>query len=350
MPKQKSNDRIAKSSDTKSRAGAIRKRKPRNKRAVPSAVPRKFEPIHPIINLGRVWDEINKRRPLGFRLTLIRPDDLVVCDFILDNLKLVTDGAPKLVRQNPAAPATLIMELPPQSFGEQAFLDATGPEVSSNPVGKEKYPESAKSIPVNPKNVASGAEWHNSLPFAKIRMAGHSRIAFAMPANETSLDLTADAVLDACRRWEMQLDVNAAPEPKIPLYERFNDRARFNKDWLVALTQSENWRKAMDALNAALGDANLTQSLDDAASRIGKRATQSLNTGKTRGLASGLQRAMLGEINKLAKSFPQLREGATRDLALATLTLNITQVFAASDLKKFDIGAIEYLPFLPIIF
>ncbi len=351
MPKQNMNDRMKKSSGAKSRAGAVRKAKPHAKRAVPSQVVRKITPLHPLIDLGKVWDEINRRRPLEFRLTLIRPDDLVVCDFILDNLKLVTDGTPKLVRQNPAAPATLIMELPPQSFGEQAFLDATGPEVPQDPAGKETFPESAKSIPVGPKNVAtSSAQGHGAMPFAKIRMAGRSRIAFAMPADITSLDLTADAVLDACRHWDMQLDVNAAPEPETPWYERFNDRALFNKDWLTALTQSENWRMATDALTAALGDAKLTQSLDDVAVRIGERAAQSLNAGKTRGLANRLTRAMLGEIAELAKSFPQLREGAPHDLVLATLALNSTRAFATSDLKQFDLVAIGYVPFLPIIF
>ncbi len=350
MPKQKSNARITDPSAPKPRAGSTRKSQPADKRTMPTATLRKFKSIQPIINLGKIWDELYKRRPLEFRLSFIRPDDLVVCDFILDNLKLVTDGEPKLIRQNPAAPATLIMELPPQSFGEQAFLDATSPEVSNNPVGKEKFPESAKSNAVDPKNVATGAEPHNALPFAKIRMAGHSRIAFTMPANKTALDLTADAVLDACRRWPMQLDVNAAPEPKSPLYERFNDRARFNQDWLIALTQSEDWRQATDTLTDALGDAQLARSLSDAANRIGQRSAQALNTGKTRGLARGLQSTMQSEITKLAAKFPQLREGAASDLALATLTLKSTQVFAASDLKKFDLGAIEYLPFLPIIF
>lgn len=45
-----------------------------------------------------------------------------------------------------------------------------------------------------------------------------------------------------------------------------------------------------------------------------------------------------------------MKESATRDLALATLTLKSTQAFAANDLQNFDISAIEFLPFLPIIF
>lgn len=351
MVRQKSKIRKKVSSSNHRHAPSSRKKNLSKKFTSPLAASRKITRIHPILNLGKVWDEIAARNPLEFRLTLIRPDDLVVCDFVLDNLKLETDGTPRLIRQNPTAPATLIMELPPQSFGEQAFLDATGPEVQNNPVGKEKFPESAKSIPVDPKNVAkTNAEGHGALPFAKIRMAGRSRIAFAMPVNESSLDLTAEAVLDACRRWEMQLDVNAVPEPKSSYRGFFYDRAQFNKDWLTAVVKSEDWTTALKVLTTALENPRLARSLKGAARRIGERSAVAINSGKTRGLATGLTRDMLGEIDTLARTFPKLRNEPDRNLALAILSLNSTQVFAASDLEKFDVSAIEYLPFLPILF
>ncbi len=348
---------IRQKSNVHKKASSSRKPKSKlaGKKLALKALPKRYKAqksrsIQPIINIGKIWDEFKLRYPIEFRLSFIRPDDLLVCDFILDNLKLANEPVPRLIRKNPAKPATLIMELPPQGFGEEAFLDATGPEVATNPDGKEKFPESDKSGSVNSKNVVKGAEPHSALPFARIRMAGPSRIAFAMPKDETSLDLTADAVLDACRRWPMQLDVNAAPEPKTPWYERFNDRALFNQGWLLGMTKSSNWSQATDTLAGALGNTRLVRSLNEAAGRIGLHSAQALNTGRTRGLARELKNTLQSEITKLAKKYPQLKESATRDLALATLTLKSTQAFAANDLQNFDISAIEFLPFLPIIF
>ena len=96
-----------------------------------------------IADLGKIWERIGKvREAAEFRISCIRPDDLLVCELIFDNLRLETagDGAPKLVRKGPATAATLIVELPSQSFGEEAFLDKTGPEVASNPTGKNEFP------------------------------------------------------------------------------------------------------------------------------------------------------------------------------------------------------------------
>ena len=76
------------------------------------------------------------------------------CDLIFRGLQLETTGAdaPKLVRKvRPAA--TLVVELPPQSFGEQAFLEPTAPEVPSEPTGDEIFRESLIRRPC-PKNVA----------------------------------------------------------------------------------------------------------------------------------------------------------------------------------------------------
>jgi hypothetical protein len=71
-----------------------------------------------------------------------RPDDLLVFELALRNLRLATDPPPRLVREKENAPATLIVILPPQSFGEEALLEAT-PELKADiegppPVGEGK--------------------------------------------------------------------------------------------------------------------------------------------------------------------------------------------------------------------
>src|SRR3989442_1100349 len=186
--------------------------KPSARRKAPAAAA--IANVTRIADLGKVWERIGKiREPAEFRVSCIRPDDLLVCEFVFDNLRLGTagDGAPKLVRKDPAAAATLIVEFPPQSFGEEAFLDSTGPEVASNPTGNDKFPETSSAV--DAKNVATPGAPLPPMPSARIRMAGRSRIAFAMPAEEAELAFAIEAILDACRRWPMRLDVNAVADP-----------------------------------------------------------------------------------------------------------------------------------------
>lgn len=144
------------------------------------------------------------------------------------------------------------MELPPQSFGEQAFLDATGPEVKTKPTGDEVFPETDPDV--EPKNtVVEEAEELESLPSAKIRMSGRSRLAFAMPSREAALPFTLEAFLDACRRWPMRLDVTAAPEPRpqFVLEDPALDLGLFNSNWLKETVVSGQWAASARGLMAA---------------------------------------------------------------------------------------------------
>ena len=283
--------------------------------------------LRPLVDLGRIWEEIGIARPVEFRVSFARADDLLVCDFVFDNLRL---DARRLVRTNPARSATLIVELPPQSFGEQAFLDATGPEDPGPP---------------------KGAEALDPLPFARIRMAGKSRIAFAMPAAETELPFTVDAVLDACRRWPMQLDINAVAEPPARrfLADRLTDGLAFGQTWLVDVTASAEWTKAAQTLLDALREvADLERPLMNAGKRIAEQAAAALGGGRTEGLGEALTRSMNASIAAIAADAPGLREGKLRDYALAMLALTTTRAFAQVAGRDFDIGRIGALPFLPV--
>jgi hypothetical protein len=83
--------------------------------------------LRPLLDIGRVFTDIGLSKRLEFRASCVRPDDLLVCDFIFENLRLDSsvEGKPKLVRKNTSTPV-LIVEFPPQSFGEQAFMDSAG--------------------------------------------------------------------------------------------------------------------------------------------------------------------------------------------------------------------------------
>jgi hypothetical protein len=297
-----------------------------------------------ILNIARIYDEVIARRPPKFRVPFARPDDLLVCDFIFDNLKLESG---QLVRKNRKLAATLILEFQPQSFGEEAFLDDTGPEVSSPPTGDDEFQESG----TKQKNTASSAKppMFELLPAARIRMAGPSWIAFAMPDEETALDFTLKSILDACLRWEMQLDVNAVPEPR-PTIDELEPRV-FDKNWLSSITTAAAWTKATQSVMNALPDARELQSpLDDAAQRIARQSARELNQGRREGLYTELMRAMNIEIDRLAERFERLRDEREREIALGALSFMAASAFAVSDLHEFELGYVELLPFLPIFF
>ncbi len=303
--------------------------------------------ITPLVDLGIIWERIGKARvPEEFRVSCIRPDDLLVCDFIFENLRIESEGegGPKLVRKNPAAAVTLIIELPPQSFGEEAFLDKTGPEVASNPTGKDKFPETTPSA--DAKNVASAGETLPPMPSARIRMAGRSRIAYVMPAEETELAFTIEAILDACRRWPMRLDVNAVPDPP---HFRLKDFG-VSDQWLANVAASDGWAQATQELVGALGGAQaLQKSLAGAARRVATKAIEAVSAG-TRGIEGGLRRAMNEELDVLAERFAPLRDADRREVAAAALSLTTTQAVAARRVGESIIDRIKDFPFLPIIF
>ena len=111
--------------------------------------------LRPLADIGKGWADSGRNIPLEFRVSCVRPDDLLVCDFIFENLRLgaTAEGKPKLIRRGTLTPV-LIVEFPPQSFGEEAFPDASGKpgeEVPADVSGDKKFPESA-GPPLKPKN------------------------------------------------------------------------------------------------------------------------------------------------------------------------------------------------------
>ena len=311
--------------------------------------------VRPIVDLGKIWEQIGQsRKPLEFRVSCVRPDDLLVCDFIFNNLRLETeaDETPKLVRKDPAVTATLIVEFPPQSFGEEAFLDATGPEVPSTPTGGAAFPESAdSSVGVAKKNVAIPSPSQpigkvGALATAKIRMAGSSRLAFAMPAEEAALGFNIEAILDVCRRWPMRLDVNAVIDP--PRYVLAD--TGIGDGWLASVVASDNWKQATQTLVNTLGGAQAVQkSLAGAARRIATKAIESIVAGAS-GIESTLRDAINEELDVLANRFAPLRDPGRREIAAAALSLTTTQAIAAHRVSGSFIDRIGEFPFLPVIF
>lgn len=315
--------------------------------------------VTPLLDLGKIWDTVFPRLPVEFRVPVRRPDDLLVFDLVFENLTLTREGPLRLVRQNPHVAGRLLVEFPPQSFGEQAFLDATGPEVPKKPDVDFKESASGTGLPAQekrpPQNTfVENAEPVGSPPSARIRMAGRSRLAFSMPADQPDLSYTLAAILKAIRTWDMRLDVNAASEPEglIPRDRGFV--LAFDRAWLTAATRSASWRETKAGVTAALqpsGASDLQPAIAEAGRRIADRAAAALSRRETRGLKDSLVRLMHEEQAALGARFPTLGEGERRAAALGAIALAATESLAQSRASfDFDIGSIAELPFLPIIF
>lgn len=304
-----------------------------------------------IADLGKIWEGIGKaRQPVEFRISCVRPDDMLVCDFIFENLKFDPEGAnpPKLVRKDSPGAATLIVEFPPQSFGEEAFLDSTGDSVPTDLSGKEKFPE--KTDKIKPQNVVplkDNAEKLRPMPSAKIRMSGRSRIAFTMPAEERELPYTIDAILDACRRWSMRLDVNAVPDP--PSGRFALSQFAVQDKWLASVVTSQSWAQATAELLAAVGGQH-QESFAGAARRISQKAITAIRSGRTDGTEVMLRQAFIQELDILTRRFPTLRDSGQRQIAVAALSLLTTKALATFHFTQSVFDVSEKLPFLRIIF
>jgi len=295
------------------------------------------------IDPNRLRDIIDKFRPVPpreFRIEVRRPDDFVVFDLILKNLKLSAPAVgliPQVEKENPAQPAVLVVELPAQSFGEQAFLDQTGPQGSGSP--PRQFPETSGS---DPKNTASLKEAIPNLPSSKIRMSGKSRLAFTMPAGVTALPLTFDAIMAAIRTWPQRRDLLAAPDPA----QFVVATGGISGSWLQGVVSSNDWSTVSQSVAASLQTAagsDLGERVSEAAGRIAAHIAATPDAGDADPL-------LQNEVNAIVQQHPGSQADDTRSLVTAALSMKVTETLASSNLHLGeDASATNRIPFLPII-
>jgi hypothetical protein len=106
--------------------------------------------------------------------------------------------------QRAADDAYIIVDFPPQSFGEEAFLLVSDQKVATP---DPQQPVEVSKDPNYPKQNIKGTDEPvpSSLPAARIRMAGSSRVVLAMPPARDSVDFDLPAILAAARDWPMRL-------------------------------------------------------------------------------------------------------------------------------------------------
>jgi hypothetical protein len=146
-------------------------------------------------------------------VTIRRPDDLLVCTLRFVGFAFLTDP-PRLDRAAPDA--YVIVEFPPQSFGEEAFLLTAGQKADAP---DSTQPQEVTQDPSYPKQNVPGADDSvtTSLPAARIRMAGASRVVVAMPIAQQSVPFDLPSILAAVRDWPMRLATGAVPDSSSPI-------------------------------------------------------------------------------------------------------------------------------------
>jgi hypothetical protein len=262
-----------------------------------------------------------------------RPGDLLVLGVRLRNLELKTDvDGPRLVRQPENAVALLLVDFPPQSFGEEAFLLEEG----RSPLRPLKGPVPRLKEPVP------------QLPSARVRMSGPSRLAFTMPPDQSELPYTLAGVLAAMRTWPQSLDVGALPDPGPEGSDVGLGLARFHE-----ALGSPSARQSITTLSAALEDSGakgVHGAIVEAGERIADRAAGALIGGASRLFGETTMRVMQAELADLQDRFSSLRSGPAHEAGIAALALAAGSSLAdlAGRLRP-DVDLIHEVPYLPLL-
>lgn len=306
--------------NTKAPAGTRRARPTRNSRStVRRSVGRQ---IKPSVDVSGIWARYPGLLPRPLKLSVRRPEDLLSFDLYPVNLRVASDGA-RLERIDPAKVSALVLELPPQHFGEQAWLDKTGPDVTDTTVAG--MPETTDDPAISDKNTTTAnAEPIGPLPAARMRMAGPSRLAFTMPAERSSLELSIEEVLGACLNWPLRLSVLAQPDP--PLRRQADDLG-----WLLGVVNSAAFEDSLSTLSEALVSQVPRAALRaaaGAASRVAQAMKRQTNRGNSAQARARVQRAMNSEVHALQQRYSGLRGAGERELLLAYTAALATRDYA----------------------
>lgn len=296
--------------------------------------------------LGALVDAVRPAPAREFRVPVRRPDDLLVFDLLVDNLALHTDGRARLERTDPNAAAYLIVEFPPQSFGEEAFLAVA---TQAEPEAGEEGPEVTTDPNYPARNERQSAEPLPPLPSARVRMAGRSRLAFLMPASVTDLPFSLAAVLAAMRAWPLSLPLGALPDPDPP--PRFFERADVSLGgFLEAAVAATSWKTTtlglLDALDGLAG-SGVHEDVEAAGARVGARAAGGLTRAGCSGVGQLMSKEIDREVDDLFRRHPALSNGPAHQAAIAAVALSAMAALApAARRADLDLGLLSDIPFL----
>lgn len=156
------------------------------------------------------------RGPFGpdRRHWIIRPDDLVVLDLALENLKIVpgADGKPARLERSGPGTAYLLVTLPPQHLIEVAYFTTD----ENYPVSKPDQNKPGEGDPDAGTTKKDDEEL--GTPPIDARLAGWSTLAFIVRDENLPIDWTLEAVLKKIPELELNVAANALPPRDPPLW------------------------------------------------------------------------------------------------------------------------------------
>lgn len=277
------------------------------------------------------------------RYPVRRPDDLLVFDLLFDNLEVVPDleQGPVLRRTDPEKAGILIVEFPPQSFGEEAFLGGNSPTdtTSDDIVDEGVAPGITATKVTQPLQPAKDIP---AIDLVRVRMAGASRVAFVMDPAISEITFTLAAILDAMRDWAMNLDSNALPD--VP-----DTQSRL----VVQKNLSNTLRRALLNQVIELRTVDLNNTLAKAVQRITHESVGGLTTTGRPQLGEVMWKGVLREAELLFDQHPDLREGDAHLATLATLAFesagNLTEAAQQLNFEFDTISALEELPWVSFL-
>jgi hypothetical protein len=256
----------------------------------------------------------------------------VVLRLRLRNLELRTEGdGPRVVRQPEDAQALLLVDFPPQSFGEEAFLldETQAPRLDLPFAFEFKEPVS-------------------SLPSARVRMSGPSRLAFTMPPDLSEVPYTLAGVLTAMRTWPQSLDLGALPDPGPEGSETGLGVARLHEP-----LRSLSAQQSIATLSAALEEAGaegVHDAIVGAGERIADRAGGALSGGATRIFGETTMRLMQAELDGLQERFTALRSGPAHEAGIAAVALaTASSLGRLAERVRSPVDLIAEVPYLPLL-
>lgn len=148
---------------------------------------------------------------------VLRPADLLALRLELRNLA-VTPGQPPRLKKAGDGAATLIVHFPPQSIAEETFFETPADDTSNQPP--------PRPTPDKPEPAGGGQETPTGPP-VRARIAGESRLAFAIP-DGFDVPYTLEGVLAAMETLPLAVAANARPPaasaPRLNLRDLFDKR------------------------------------------------------------------------------------------------------------------------------
>ena len=287
--------------------------------------------IDRLISTSDLVAGIARLHPQFLGTPIRRPDDLFVGTLFRDNLTVVRGASPRLEREVAGRAARLILELPPQAFGEEALLDATGPDEPDN---NGTAPPPAGAEPMRP------------LPTARMRMAGTSRLAFTMPANVTSVPYTYDGILEACRTWPMARAVAAQPPARERADGLFTHDAGFLLNFIGTAEFQQSRQVITDAL-ASVGGPMLDRLTRNAADRIAATATQLAAGGAREGADVEMTAKFRAELDTVSARIAVSRDPQVRAMVGTAIGYHASSALAELARVQPDIDISVVFPILP---